>query len=209
MLDTSTLSTLNRDIGGNPQALMQWALQRDAAAVITTSFSPFSGVILHLATQVRPDVPVLWMDTGYNTPETYRYAEELSRRLDLNLQIVHPRRSRAHREAVEGAELPGIDDPRHEAFVREVKIEPFERALAGLAPHVWITGIRAEETAERARMEAVSVNADGLIKVAPLLSWTAKQLHEYLKAHDLPNNFDYFDPTKVDEHRECGLHLAH
>lgn len=207
-MDAATIEDANRHLGGQPQALVEWALALDPNAVVTTSFGPFSGVLLHLVTQARPDVPVLWMDTGYNTPETYRYVEEISRKLALNLQIVHPWRSRAHREAVEGP-VPGIDDPRHEAFSREVKIEPFERALTALSPKVWLTGIRAEETAERARMEPVSLNPDGIVKVAPLLGWTAKQLHEYLKAHDLPNNFDYFDPTKVDEHRECGLHLAH
>lgn len=194
--------------GQDAAGLIEWAVSQPGPALVTTSFSPFSGVLLHMVTQRRPDMPVLWMDTGYNTPETYRYAEALALRLALNLQIVHPRRSRAHREAVEGP-VPEPGDPRHEAFSREVKIEPFERALAEMAPKVWITGIRAEETAERARMQPVSRSADGLIKVAPLLGWTARQLHEYLKRHDLPNNFDYFDPTKVDEHRECGLHLAH
>jgi phosphoadenosine phosphosulfate reductase len=58
-------------------------------------------------------------------------------------------------------------------------------------------------------MEPVSINPDGLVKVAPLLHWTSKQLYEYLVAHDLPNNFDYVDPTKGEDNRECGLHLAH
>lgn len=207
-MSEAILHELNGRFGHDPQALTRWALGHDAAAVVTTSFGPFSAVLLHLATQVRPDVPVLWMDTGYNTPETYRYAEDLAARLDLNLRIVLPRRSRAHREAVDGPP-PAPDDPRHAAFSREVKIEPFERALAQMAPRVWMTGIRAEETAERATMDPVSINSDGIVKVAPLLHQTARDLHGYLKAHDLPNNFDYYDPTKVDEHRECGLHLAH
>ncbi|HBK37329.1 MAG TPA: phosphoadenylylsulfate reductase, partial [Halomonas sp.] len=60
-----------------------------------------------------------------------------------------------------------------------------------------------------AKMQVVSRNSDGLLKVAPLLQWTAKDMYYYLEAHDLPNNFDYFDPTKVEEKRECGLHLQH
>ena len=58
-------------------------------------------------------------------------------------------------------------------------------------------------------MQPVSLNPDGLIKVAPLLHWSAKDLHAYCQTHGLPNNFDYFDPTKAEERRECGLHLAH
>lgn len=54
-----------------------------------------------------------------------------------------------------------------------------------------------------------AINPDGLIKVAPLLHWSSKQLHEYCQQHGLPNNFDYVDPTKGEDNRECGLHLAH
>lgn len=207
-LDLTSLETVNRELGQQPAALVAWALAQHERAVATTSFGPFAGVILHLVTQARPDLPILWMDTGYNTPETYRYADQLTRQLRLNLTVTHPRRSRAHREAVDG-DIPQLGDPRHELFTREVKLEPFERAMAVLDPKVWITGVRAEETAERALMQPVSVNPDGLIKVAPLLGWTAKQLYEYLQRHGLPNNFDYFDPTKVDDKRECGLHVEH
>ena len=98
-------------------------------------FRPFEAVILHLVTQVNPDVPVVWMDNGYNTEATYRFADEVTRQLKLNLQIYLPRRSRAHREAVEGA-TPALDDPRHAAFTQEVKLEPFARALRETAPQV-------------------------------------------------------------------------
>jgi phosphoadenosine phosphosulfate reductase len=90
-----------------------------------------------------------------------------------------------------------------------VKLEPFTRALREMAPKVWFTALRATDTAVRAQMEPVSLNPDGLIKVAPLLHWSSKELHDYCKAHDLPNNFDYVDPTKGEDNRECGLHLSH
>lgn len=202
------LDALNREIGHDPLAITEFALSLDQKAICTTNFRPFEAVILHLVTRVRPDIPVVWMDSGYNTPATYRFAEELTRQLDLNLTIYHPHRSRAHRESVEGP-TPDIDDPRHAAFTEEVKIEPFRRALAETAPDVWFTALRAEDTAERSRMQPLSRNADGLLKVAPVLHWTAKQMYQYLQEHNLPNNFDYFDPTKVEDKRECGLHLQH
>ncbi|MGM8850472.1 phosphoadenosine phosphosulfate reductase domain-containing protein [Salinicola sp. V024] len=202
------LDALNRDIGHDPLAITEFALSLDQKAICTTNFRPFEAVILHLVTRVRPDIPVIWMDSGYNTPETYRFAEELTQRLDLNLTIYHPRRSRAHREAVEGP-TPEISDPRHAAFTEEVKLEPFRRALSETAPDVWFTALRAEDTPERSRMLPLSRNADGLLKVAPVLHWSAKQMYQYLQQHDLPNNFDYFDPTKVEDKRECGLHLQH
>lgn len=204
----SQLDIVNRELGRDPEALIRWALEQGERPICTTNFRPFEAVILHMVTRQRPDIPIVWMDSGYNTPATYRFADDLAKRLDLNLVTYLPRRSRAHREAVEGA-TPDIEDPRHEAFTREVKLEPFERALREMDPDVWFTALRAEDTPERARMAAVSRNADGLLKVSPLLHWSARDLHEYLQAHDLPNNFDYFDPTKVEEKRECGLHLQH
>lgn len=205
MIPTAELDRLNAE-GRTPEELTAWAVARPGAFV-STSFGPFSAVTLHLATRVAPRIPVIWVDAGYGTPATYRYAEDLITRLGLNLHAVRPRRSRAHREAVDGP-LPGISDPRHVAFTREVKLEPFDRAVKEVGGKVWITGIRADETAERAAMQPVAVQEDGMIKVSPVLRWNAKRMHEYLKQHDLPNNFDYFDPTKVDDKRECGLHLA-
>jgi phosphoadenosine phosphosulfate reductase len=202
------LARVNAELGRDAQGLVAWALGLGKSAIVTTNFRPFEAVILHMVTQVKPDVPVIWMDSGYNTDATYRFADEVTRQLKLNLRTFLPLRSRAHREALEGA-MPALDDPRHAAFTEEVKLEPFARALRETAPQVWFTALRATDTAVRAQMEPVSINPDGLIKVAPLLHWTSRDLHAYCQAHGLPNNFDYFDPTKGDGNRECGLHIEH
>lgn len=199
---------INQELGNDPDALIRWALEQGQKPIITTNFRPFEAVLLHMVARQQPSIPVVWMDHGYNTQATYRFADDLVKRLGLNLITYLPKRTRAHREAVEGA-MPGVDDSRHEAFTREVKLEPFERALRELAPDVWFTALRAEDTPERALMAPVSRNADGLLKVSPLLHWSAKDMYQYLQRHGLPNEFDYFDPTKVDEKRECGLHLQH
>lgn len=202
------LDAINRDLGHSAEELVRWALSLDKKAICTTNFRPFEAVILHMVTQVQPDIPIVWMDNGYNTEATYRFVDEVKKRLGLNLITYLPKRSRAHREAVDGP-TPALDDPRHEAFTEEVKLEPFTRALRETSPGVWFTALRASDTAVRATMEPVSINQDGLIKVAPLLHWSSKDLYEYLQAHDLPNEFDYVDPTKGEENRECGLHLQH
>ncbi|QPI65325.1 phosphoadenosine phosphosulfate reductase family protein [Vreelandella venusta] len=205
---SSALDSINRDFANNPQDLIKWALGQGERPICTTNFRPFEAVILHMVTQERPDIPIVWMDSGYNTEATYQFADALIQRLNLNMVSFIPQRTRAHREALEGA-MPSIDDPRHAAFTQEVKIEPFERALRAMQPDVWFTALRAEDTPERAKMQPASRNSDGLLKIAPLLQWTAKDMYYYLEAHDLPNNFDYFDPTKVEDKRECGLHLQH
>jgi phosphoadenosine phosphosulfate reductase len=202
------LTQINAELGRNAQGLVKWAVGLNQPAIITTNFRPFEAVILYMVTRVNPKVPVIWMDNGYNTDATYRFADEVTKLLNLNLHIYLPRRSRAHREAVEGA-TPALDDPRHAAFTAEVKLEPFGRALRETAPKVWFTALRATDTAVRAQMDPVSVNPDGLIKVAPLLHWSSKDLYQYCEIHGLPNNFDYVDPTKGEDNRECGLHVAH
>ena len=205
---TLDLAQVNAELGRDAQALVNWAVGLDLPTIVTTNFRPYEAVILHLVTQVKPDIPVVWMDSGYNTDATYRFADEVTRKLNLNLITYLPKRSRAHREAIDGP-VPGLDDPRHAAFTEEVKLEPFTRALREMAPGVWFTALRATDTAVRAQMDPVSINPDGLIKVAPLLHWSSKDLYQYLVAHDLPNEFDYFDPTKGEDNRECGLHLNH
>lgn len=202
------LQHVNAELGRDAQGLVEWAIGLDQPAIVTTNFRPFEAVILHMVSRARADVPVVWMDNGYNTDATYRFADEVTKLLGLNLHIYLPLRSRAHREAVDG-QTPALDDPRHAAFTQEVKLEPFARALRETAPTVWFTALRATDTAVRAQMDPVSLNPDGLVKVAPLLHWSSKDLYEYCEAHGLPNNFDYVDPTKGEDNRECGLHLAH
>ena len=205
---TLDLAQVNAELRRDAQALVNWAVGLDLPTIVTTNFRPFEAVILHMVTRARPDVSVVWMDTGYHTDATYRFADAVTKQLGLNLKIYLPLRSRAHREAVEGP-TPALDDPRHAAFTAEVKLEPFARALRETAPKVWFTALRATDTAVRAQMEPVSINPDGLIKVAPLLHWSSKELYDYCQQHGLPNNFDYVDPTKGEDNRECGLHLSH
>ncbi len=201
------LKKANAELAGDPERLTAWALGLGQRAFCSSSFCPFSAVTLHMATRVQPQIPVIWIDSGYGTAAMYRYVDEVTAQLGLNLYIVRPRRSRAHREAADGP-LPEVGSPGHAAFTEEVKLEPFDRAVRELGGKVWITGIRAEETAERARMEPVSLARDGILRVAPVLQWNSRQMHEYLKRHHLPNNFDYVDPTKVEDRRECGLHVG-
>lgn len=205
---TLNLDQINTEFGNDAEKLIERALSLNEKAIVTTNFRPFEAVILHMLTRVKPDIQVVWMDNGYNTETTYKYVDEISKLLNLNLLTYLPKRSRAHREALEGP-VPALDDPKHEAFTAEVKLEPFERAIRETAPKVWFTALRATDTAVRAEMDPVSINPDGLIKVAPLLKWTSKDLWEYMQKHNLPDNEDYFDPTKGEEHRECGLHLNH
>ena len=73
-------------------AVVQWAIaQANGRAIISTNFRPYEAVLLHLAIQVQPDIPVLWIDHGYNRPATYRHAEQVKAQLKLNIKAYIPR----------------------------------------------------------------------------------------------------------------------
>jgi phosphoadenosine phosphosulfate reductase len=204
------VETLNQQLQGkSPDAVIQTLIdQSNGQAIVSTNFRPHEAVLLHMVTRIQPDIPVLWVDTSYNTPETYLFAERVIDQLNLNIHLYLPRRSRAHRDAVNGG-IPSIDDEKsHRAFTEEVKLEPFARGLTELQPTVWFTALRKSQTALRAGLDIVSPHGPTVLKVAPLLDFTDQDMEDYLEAKGLPDEKTYFDPTKVEEKRECGLHLG-
>ena len=92
------LASVNAQFGHDAPGLVAWAIGLNQSAIVTTNFRPFEAVILHMVSRVKPDVPVVWMDNGYNTEATYRFADDVTRQLGLNLRIYLPLRTRAHRE---------------------------------------------------------------------------------------------------------------
>lgn len=187
-----------------PSEIIQWAIEFAKNPVVTTNFRPYEVAILHATNTVKPDLKVIWCDTGYNTPQTYKHAEIIIKQLDLNIHLYVPKQTTAHRDVVLG--IPHVDDPKHKLFTEQVKLEPFRRAMAEHQPDLWFTNLRKGQTAFRNSIDIVSQAADGIIKVSPFYYWSDEELDAYLIEHNLPNEFKYFDPTKQLENRECGLH---
>lgn len=188
----------------SPKEIVQWALSIADRPVVTTNFRPYEGAILHAVTSENKDLNVLWCDTGYNTPQTYKHAEELIDVLELNINLYVPKQTVAHRNTTLG--VPTIDDPKHKIFTEQVKLEPFRRALEEHQPDVWFTNLRKGQTAFRDNIDIVSKSKDGVLKVSPFYYWSDEELNQYLIKNNLPNEFVYFDPTKVESNRECGIH---
>ena len=196
----------------SPCEVIEWAISKASGrAIVSTNFRPYEAVILHLVTQVQPDIPVLWVDHGYNREATYKHAEELKAKLNLNIQAFVPKLTAAHYDAVHG----GMPEPTEEneaaikAFSTVMKLEPFQRGMKQLAPTVWFTALRKVQNPNRAELDIVSPdNNFGSLKVSPVFNWNDEEMEAYLEEHDLPNEWDYFDPAKADEKRECGLHAA-
>jgi len=195
-----------------PLEIIRWAIaQANGRAIVSTNFRPYEAVILHLVTQVQPEIPVLWVDHGYNRPATYRHAEQLKTRLGLNLRPFLPKYTAAHYDAVFGGmpEPTPENEERIKAFSTAMKLEPFQRGMQELAPAIWLTALRQVQNPNRAGLDIVSEdkNFDSL-KISPLFYWTDADMEKYLAEHHLPNEWDYFDPAKADDKRECGLHAS-
>jgi phosphoadenosine phosphosulfate reductase len=191
-----------------PLEITHWAISKaEGRALISTNFRPYEAVLLHLAVSVQPDIPVLWVDHGYNRPATYRHAEDLKIRLSLNLKSYLPRITPAHRDARYGPVPNTEDEAGLKRFSSLMKLEPFRRGMSELAPKVWLTALRKSQNPNRSGLDIVVWDENfGTLKVSPLFHQTDSDLEAYLTAYQLPNEWDYFDPAKADEKRECGLH---
>jgi phosphoadenosine phosphosulfate reductase len=205
------IAKANAELRGKPSLeIVRWAVaQAKGRAIVSTNFRPYEAVILHLCAQAQPEIPVLWVDHGYNRPATYKHAEELKTLLKLNLKPYLPKLSAAHRDALYG-DVPSTDDETGlKQFSALMKLEPFQRGMKELAPTVWITALRQVQNPNRAGLDIVSEDKNfGALKVSPVFYWTDADMENYLKQHHLPNEWDYFDPAKADDKRECGLHAT-
>ncbi len=197
--------------------------------VMTTSFGAQSAVMLHMVTCVVPEIPVIWIDTGYLFPETYRFADELTNRLELNLHVFQSPVSPARMEALHG-KLWQSDEPEvldHYDQLR--KVEPMHRAIRDFGVRGWLAGLRRDQTEFRRSLPRVQTQRD-FHKIFPILNWSNRDLHAYLVEHDLPYHplFDrgyvsigdwHASEPLTSEHvserdtryrgikQECGLHL--
>ena len=198
------------------------------AHVLSSSFGAQAAVMLHLVTRVRPEVPVVLIDTGYLFPETYRFVDQLTERLGLNIKVYRSDSSPAWQETRFG-KLWEQGRDGIERYNRLNKVEPMERALADLGAQTWFSGLRREQTATRGRILPIE-HRRGRYRVHPLFDWSDRDVGRYLQAHDLPYHplwakgylsiGDWHTTRPIAEagseeglrffglKRECGLHDA-
>ncbi|MBK1717331.1 phosphoadenylyl-sulfate reductase [Thiocystis violacea] len=186
--DQAALAAVNRRLENLPaEDRALWALEElPERHVLTSSFGAQSAVLLHMLTLLKPDIPVILIDTGYLFAETYRLIDELNDRLALNLQVYRPALSPAWQEARLGRlweqGAGGIDQ-----YNWMNKVEPMERALSELEARAWFAGLRREQARSRADLPVLRVQ-DGRLKVHPIIDWREADVHRYLRRHDLPDH---------------------
>ena len=208
-LQKMDLKSINHELRhASAEEVVEWVVNHSQKPIATTSFGPNSAVLLHILSRVSPEIPVVWVDTGYNLRDTYVVAEKLIQQLQLNMRIYAPEMTSERRNAIMGG-IPTMEDEQlHQAFTRQVKLDPFDRALTDLEPEHWISGIRQHETDHRKNLDIVSQDGRGIIKIAPLFYWSDEAVQAYMDEYQLPSCKHYFDPTKVHDGRECGLHTS-
>lgn len=184
--DAIDLEQVNTQLdAADAQAVVHWTARTfPQGLVMTSSFGVQAAVMLHLVTRVLPDIPVIFIDTGYLHKETYLFVEDLTKRLGLNLKVYQSEISPARMEAIHG-QLWDKGKDELVFYDRLRKVEPMQRALRELNVVAWLAGLRKQQTEHRASLRMVELQ-DGIYKVHPILNWTSKQVHEYLKVHELP-----------------------
>jgi len=216
--------------GADASDIVQWAASTfEKGLVMSTSFGIQSAVMLHLVTRIVPNIPVIWVDTGYLPPETYKFAEDLIERLHLNIKVYQSHLSPARMEALYGKLWEQNDVEAFNRYDRIRKVEPMQRALQELGATAWLAGLRSEQTNHRQGLSVANRQGE-IYKILPILRWNAKNVYDYLTANDLPYHplFDQGYVTVGDWHssrpitaedenerdtrfnglkQECGLHL--
>ena len=179
---------INADFQGrDPAQLVRWASETFGTDLImTSSFGAESMCLIHLAVSVRPDIPIVLVNTGYLFPQTLAFMEAMRQRFDLNVREYHSRN-----DPVVWLTVNGETDPRQrnnvDACCAANKNEVFDRAMRELAPAAWLRGVRAHQSDHRAAMVPVQWNKRvNCWAISPLLEWTNRDIHAYMKKHELP-----------------------
>lgn len=185
----------------SPEQIIKFLLSTASRPVLTSNFGPYSASLIHAVSVQQPGIPLIWCDTGFNTNETRNYAAKLDDNLPFTLKKYYPTSGKKYIFA------PSQEEDGFKDFVASVKLEPFKRAMEEHKPDVWFTNIRKGQTALRDSLDILSLSKDGVLKVSPFYHWSETELQGYLRQHELPNEFNYYDPTKPKHNLECGLHL--
>ncbi len=159
------------------------ALDSNSRACITCSFQAEDIIVLNLLRNRAPQIPVLFLETGYHFAETYQFRDQLTREWNLNLINVSPKLSVAQQESQLG--ILYRDDPARCCQLR--KVEPLFEALEPF--DVWFTGLRREQSPTRKNLRKAEdhrlPSGKSILKVNPLADWTWANVWEYTGAHQL------------------------
>jgi phosphoadenosine phosphosulfate reductase len=167
-----------------PATLISRILAEPGTPCVTSSFQADCVVLLHMLIQHTPNIPVLFLETGYHFPETLAYRDRLVGEWRLNIRNLAARQSVAEQESVFGILT-------HTAPDRCCKLRKVEPLFAGLADFTtWFTALRRDQSPTRAGLEEVELfrlpSGKTLRKISPLASWNMRDVWQYMDRHQIP-----------------------
>jgi phosphoadenosine phosphosulfate reductase len=204
------------------------ALEASSNVCLTCSFQADDMVSLHLLRERLPNVPVLFLETGYHFADVYSYRDEMTAKYNLNLVNVMPERTVAEQES----EFPVLYRTAPDQCCKLRKVGPLFQALEQYS--VWFTGLRRVQSPTRANLQPVDnfplPSGKQIVKVSPLFDWTDKEVWNFARSHEIPLVSLYDrgytsigcepctalpdDPSNPRSGRwagqklECGIHIA-
>jgi phosphoadenosine phosphosulfate reductase len=165
-----------------PQEILRWAVDAFWPQIaLSSSFQTQSVPLLHMASRIRRDLLIFFLDTGYHFWETHMFREHLSSHWHLNVLDLY-REARWDEFARQNIRSLPAEDPSLCCYLH--KVQPMQKALKDMK--AWITGIRRDQTALRAQAKILELQSDGLLKINPLLNWTKEDIKRYSQEHRLP-----------------------
>jgi phosphoadenosine phosphosulfate reductase len=154
--------------------------------IASSSFGLQASAMLHLIKEHAPDIPVIFVDTGYCFPETYQFAQSFIEDWGLDIRVINPAVSAARQEALYG-KLWEQGKEGNKKYALLNKVEPMNRALSEVGADVWLSGLRRSQSSTRAE-RAFAEQQKATMKVYPILDWADAQLASYFYEHDLPRH---------------------
>jgi phosphoadenosine phosphosulfate reductase len=188
MTTTEDLSPRLAELSRNSGAELAKAVRDHGQVVYSNSLGPESAVLMDLVSTYAPAIDLFTIDTGRLPDETLALLDRIERRYDRRIKVYYPDTAAVEAYVAENGIngfYSGLEERQSCCHIR--KVEPFKRAVVGYK--AWITGVRREQSAERAKGELLSWDdRNGLWKVSPLLDWTEEDVWAYIKARNLPYN---------------------
>jgi phosphoadenosine phosphosulfate reductase len=154
--------------------------------VASSSFGLQASAMLHLIRKHAPDIPIIFVDTGYCFPETYQFSQSFIEDWELDIRVFNPAISAARQEALYG-KLWEQSAEGNKKYALLNKVEPMNRALSEIGGDVWVSGLRRSQSSTRID-RAFAEKQKATMKVYPILDWADAQLEAYYHEHDLPRH---------------------
>jgi phosphoadenosine phosphosulfate reductase len=171
----------------DPESILQWALETVDRIAVASAFQAEGTCVLHMASRIRPDVPVLFLETGFHFPETLTFRNRLTERLSLNVIELRGGHTPETQAAAFGDRLYERDP---DLCCHLNKVVPFTRALHDY--DAWVTALRRDSAPTRANtpiLERYELEPGRpMLKVNPVARWSRDEVWRYLAEHDLPHN---------------------